>query len=103
MRTIISRSLIEKGLNTVDQVQQFLIRTQLIAFQIKVRDRNRSLVLDYKASRYKWIQGTLIRLTTPAETPGEGHPHSLHGEGQWLLPAFDMSRAVGRNTPEQLV
>ncbi len=41
----------EKDLNTVDQVQQFLIGTQLIAFQ----------VLDDKVSRYKWIQNTLIR------------------------------------------
>ena len=47
MKTIMN----EKDLNTVDQVQQFLIGTQLIAFQI----------LDDKASRYKWIQSTLIR------------------------------------------
>ena len=47
MKTIMN----EKDLNTVDQVQQFLIGTQLIAFQ----------VLDDKVSRYKWIQSTLIR------------------------------------------
>ncbi len=47
MKTIMN----EKDLNTVDQVQQFLIGTQLIAFQI----------LDDKVSRYKWIQSTLIR------------------------------------------
>ena len=34
-----SRNLNEKDLNTVDQVQQFLIGTQLIAFQIKDRYR----------------------------------------------------------------
>ncbi len=41
----------EKDLKTVEQVQQFLVGTQLVAFQI----------LDDKASRYKWIQSTLIR------------------------------------------
>ena len=51
----------EKDLNTVDQVQQFLIGTQLIAFQISDSDCYRSLVLDDKVSRYKWIQSTLIR------------------------------------------
>ena len=35
----------------MDQVQQFLVGTQFIAFQ----------TLDDKASRYKWIQSTLIR------------------------------------------
>ena len=39
MKTIMSRILNEKDLNTVDQVQQFLIGTQLIAFQIKDRYR----------------------------------------------------------------
>ena len=41
----------EQDLKTVEQVQQFLVGTQLVAFQI----------LDDKASRYKWIQSTLIR------------------------------------------
>ena len=47
MKTIMN----EKDLKTVEQVQQFLVGTQLIAFQI----------LDDNASRYKWIQSTLIR------------------------------------------
>ncbi len=47
MKTIMN----EKDLKTVEQVQQFLVGTQLVAFQI----------LDDKASRYKWIQSTLIR------------------------------------------
>ena len=51
----------EKDLKTVEQVQQFLVGTQLIAFQIKDCDSYRSLVLDDNASRYKWIQSTLIR------------------------------------------
>ena len=51
----------EQDLKTVEQVQQFLVGTQLIAFQIKDCDSYRSLVLDDKASRYKWIQSTLIR------------------------------------------
>ena len=57
MKTIMN----EKDLNTVEQVQQFLVGTQLVAFQISDSDSYRSLVLDYKASRYKWIQSTLIR------------------------------------------
>ena len=47
MKTIMN----EQDLKTVEQVQQFLVGTQLVAFQI----------LDDKASRYKWIQSTLIR------------------------------------------
>ena len=57
MKTIMN----EKDLNTVEQVQQFLVGTQLVAFQTRDSDCYRSLVLDYKASRYKWIQSTLIR------------------------------------------
>ena len=45
----------------MEQVQQFLVGTQLIAFQIRDSDSYRSLVLDDNASRYKWIQSTLIR------------------------------------------
>ena len=51
----------EQDLKTVEQVQQFLVGTQLVAFQISDSDSYRSLVLDDKASRYKWIQSTLIR------------------------------------------
>ena len=55
MKTIMSRILNEKDLNTVEQVPQFLVGTPLIAFQIKgckrqdTSDRYRSLVLDDKA------------------------------------------------------
>lgn len=80
MKTIMSRILNEKDHNTVDQVQQFLIGTQLIAFQIKDRYR-----LDFKLLYTKFRRSFPASISFGGYTPKPPR-YLCKGDGWCFLP-----------------